>query len=75
MRTLCLPRTQHFYGSKLLSAHGICHLCQFTPLHARVKIISDMCLQICVCGSKYLDQHALMHMFINAFAIPSAIMI
>ena len=63
-----------FYRSQLLNACNTCHLCQFTHLHARVKIISDTCLQFSSAESKYLDQHAHMHMLINAFAIPSAIM-
>ena len=49
----------------LLSARDICHLCQFTPLHARVKIISLTCLQFSSVESKYLDQHAHMHMLIK----------
>ena len=49
-----------------------CHLCQFTPLHARVKIISHTCLQFSSAESNYLDQRVHMHMLINAFAIPSA---
>ena len=61
--------------SKLLSACDICHLCQFTPLHARVKIISDVCATMRLRKVKYLDQHAHMHMVINAFAIPCAITI
>ena len=66
-----------FYLSKLLSECDICHLCQFTPLDARVEIISDTCLQFSSVESKYmyLNQHAHMHMLINAFAIPSAITI
>ena len=44
-------------------------------LHATVKIISDKCLQFSSAESNYLDQHAHMHMLINAFAIPSAITI
>ena len=67
--------TTRFYPSKLLSACDICHLCQFTPLHARGEIISNTCLQFLYAESKYLDQHAHMHMLINAFAIPSAIKI
>ena len=35
---------------KAASARAICHLCQFTPLHTRVKIISDGCLQLRICG-------------------------
>ena len=65
----------YVYQSKLLSARDICHLCQFTPLHAKVKIISDTCLQFSSAESMYLDQHAHIHMLINAFAILSAITI
>ena len=45
------------------------------PLHARVKIISDTYLQFSSAESKYFDQHAHMHILINAFVIPSAITI
>ena len=48
--TLCLPWTPGFYRSKLQSACDSCHLCQFIHLHARVKIISHTCLQLCICG-------------------------
>ena len=41
------------------------------PFARWIKLISDMCLQ----ESKYLDQHAHMHMLIYAFAIPCAITI
>ena len=57
-----------FYRWKLLSAHDICHLCQFNHLHARVRIISDTCLRkvntlismhICTCWSMHLLSHLL----------------
>ena len=61
--TLCIPWTPRFYLSKLLSARDFCHLCQFTPLHARVKIIRDRFLQFSSAESKYLDQHVLTTVF------------
>ena len=51
------------------------HVTSVIYVNLPVKIISDTCLQFSSAENKYLDQHVHIHMLINAFAIPSAIMI
>ena len=53
-------------------AHDICHLFQFNPLHARVKIISY--LHNAFAESEDLDKPVHMHRLISGSVIPSSFM-
>ena len=74
---LMFPRCDHvnINHSCIVHVTSVTLMCQFDPLHDRVKVISYMYLHYESVESIDIDQPAHLRMLINAFAIPSSIKI